>query len=140
MRNSILKLFHYFLKLNSLILGSGGDYRRVHSFLIHTGQNVLKLIPSDFVSFSKILHINSCSNSYLILCGAKCDKNFEWKVLGSEEREESTLFFLLILDISEDRENKLCVWFLLVYICIPVYIHIHEYVYGERCKDREKEN
>ena len=77
MRNSILKLFHYFLKLNSLILGSGGDYRRVHSFLIHTGQNVLKLIPSDFVSFSKILHINSCSNSYLILCGAKCDKNFE---------------------------------------------------------------
>ena len=59
MRNSIFKLFNYFLKLNRLILGSGGDYRRVHSFLIHTGQNVLKLIPSDFLlqKFCKLIPV-----------------------------------------------------------------------------------
>lgn len=126
MRNSILKSFHYFLKLNSLILGSGGDYRRVQSFLIHTGQNVLKLIPSDFVFFSKILHINSCSNSYLILCGAKCDKNFEWKVLGSEEREESTLFFSVNFRYKwGQREQVMHV----IFICVYMHSCIHSYTW-----------
>lgn len=125
MRNSILKLFHYFFKLNRLILGSGGDYRWVHSFLIHTGQNVLKLIPGDFVFFFQkfCILIPVILISYFVV--QSVIRTLNEKSLAVKRGRRAHFFSVNFWYKWGQREQVLCV----IFICVCMHSCIHSYTW-----------